>query len=182
MRLPNAIATIVLATSVVVFAVPSVPCNQSSGVSYFCEGQSFYQCQTSTGTWLLQNICAGDCCDLPAYAAFCPNCKNQTTTKTTTTTSNTTKPTVSETISTTTTSAKPTTTKSTTSKPSTTTTTKTNQPDPTVAPGAPCLVNGRYGCKGSYFLVCQNGQWAVQNGCGGTCCDMFQYAQYCYNC
>ncbi|ORX71049.1 hypothetical protein K493DRAFT_309294 [Basidiobolus meristosporus CBS 931.73] len=150
---------VIIASLSSVLGAPSAPCNKNSGATYYCEGNNFYVCETSTSSWLLQNICSGNCCDSPAYAAFCPSCSSQpTNTKTTT------KPTTSKTIS------KPTTTKS------------SNKPDPTIALGASCLVNGRYGCAGSNFLVCQNGQWVVQNNCGGKCCDVFQYAQYCSNC
>ncbi|KAK9763039.1 hypothetical protein K7432_010654 [Basidiobolus ranarum] len=173
MYFSNLLVGTIVATLGVVSAVPSAPCNSNSGASYYCEGPNFYACQTSTSKWLLQNICSGSCCSVPAYAAFCPNCGSQPTTSKTTSKSTTSK-----------TTSKPTTSK-TTSKPTakpTSTTTTSNKPDPTVAPGANCLVNGRYGCSGSNFLVCQDGKWAVQNNCGGTCCSVFQYAQYCYNC
>ncbi|KAK9763029.1 hypothetical protein K7432_010667 [Basidiobolus ranarum] len=191
MHFSNIVIGAILATLSAVSAVPSIPCNQNSGASYYCEGSSFFVCQTSTSKWLLQNTCVGDCCDTPAYAAFCPNCDSQPTTSKTTTSASTkttasssiTKSTVPVTVTPTksTATTKPTT-KSTKTVPPSTTTTTSDKPDATVAPGADCLVNGRYGCAGSYFLVCQNGKWAVQNNCGGTCCSMFQYAQYCYNC
>ncbi|ORX94039.1 hypothetical protein K493DRAFT_302284 [Basidiobolus meristosporus CBS 931.73] len=170
MYFTNIILGTIIASLNSVLGAPSATCNKNSGAAYYCEGKNFYVCETSTSNWLLQNICSGNCCDSPAYAAFCPSCGSQPTTTKPATSKTTNKPT------TTTTTTKPTITK-TTSKP-----TGTSKPDPTVAPGANCLVNGRYGCAGSNFLVCQKGQWAVQNNCGGKCCSMFQYAQYCYNC
>ncbi|ORX98282.1 hypothetical protein K493DRAFT_336214 [Basidiobolus meristosporus CBS 931.73] len=256
MRVSIALLNTFLAIGVVSGA-PSAPCNQNSGAAYYCQDSSFYVCQTTTSTWLLQNVCDGDCCDIPAYAAFCPNCSNKPTTSvspkptTTTTTKSTTKPTTKTTSTntkttsikpdptvapgagcnnegsygcsgsnflichdkqwllqnvcngdccsvpafaahcyncgdkpiTTTTAPKPTTTKTTTktTKPTSTKTTSI-KPDPTVAPGAKCGNEGSFGCTGSNFLVCQEGQWELQNNCGGTCCSIFQYAQYCYNC